>query len=316
MTQVPEPNPPPVHLLLIEDSTHDAELLEMMLKRSPEIAVTLTHVTKLSDAVHAFDENNFDIILLDLGLPDSTGVNAVQFLRTLVPETPIAVLTGDDRDTTAIEAINAGAQDYLPKQHIAGSLLTRMLRHSIARQQKLNKANSDALVDTLTGLGNRRSFDGELDRRMSDFTRHRFPFCIALFDIDHFKQINDRWGHSIGDEVIKGVADSIVSLGRASDHFSRYGGEEFAMIMPMTHMQVAKPATKRCVIQTKQASHGEKRLSVTVSCGLTEVAESDTAATIVNRADDALYEAKRKGRDRLMIYENGVFTEITDNEAS
>ena len=300
----------PIRLLLIEDRAHDAEFIEMMLTRSPEISVTVEHVTTLSEATAAFEAGEFDVILLDLGLPDSPGVDAIATLLAHVPETPIVVLTGDERDQTAVKAINAGAQDYLPKQHVVGSLLARILKHSIARQMRLNRANSNALVDALTGLGNRRSFDSELDRRINDFHRHGFPFCVALFDIDRFKSINDRWGHSVGDDVIKAVADAISHQGRKSDHFSRYGGEEFGMVMPMTPIDGAKLATGRCVARTRQATASEHDLSVTISCGLTEVSKDDTIASIVERADAALYEAKRRGRDRIVASYQGEFFDI------
>ncbi|KAA1258725.1 Response regulator PleD [Rubripirellula obstinata] len=300
----------PIRVLLIEDRAQDAEFIEMMLKRSPEITVTVQQATTLSKAVDACHVMSFDVMLLDLGLPDSPGVEAVTTLRTHAPEIPIVVLTGDDRDQTAIQAINAGAQDYLPKQHVVGSLLARILKHSIARQLRLNRANLDALIDSLTGIGNRRSFDSELDRRISDFTRHRFPFCIALFDIDNFKGINDQWGHSIGDAIIKSVAEAISSRGRKSDHFSRYGGEEFSVVMPMTPIDGATLAARRCVARTKLAKATEHHLSVTISAGLTQVAKSDTAESIVERADAALYEAKRRGRDRLIVSHQGKFIEV------
>lgn len=304
------PSRSPMRVLLIEDRDQDAEFISMMLERSPEISVTVDQVLTLSKAIDLCQGQSFDVILLDLGLPDSPGVDAVSSIRSHVPETPIVVLTGDDRDETAIQAINAGAQDYLPKQHVVGSLLARILKHSIARQLRLNRANSNALIDSLTGLGNRRAFDSELDRRINDFHRHRFPFCVALFDIDHFKSINDRWGHAVGDEVIKGVAEAISARGRKSDHFSRYGGEEFSMVMPMTPIDGAKLAVRRCIIRTRLAKASEHDLSVTTSCGLTEVAESDTVASVVERADAALYEAKRRGRNRLVVADQQSFVDV------
>ena len=300
----------PLRTLLIEDRAHDAEFIEMMLTRSPEISVTVNHVVTLTQAIAACQTDKFDIILLDLGLPDSPGVDSISTLLAYVPETPIVVLTGDERDQTAVRAINAGAQDYLPKQHVVGSLLARILKHSIARQQRLNRANSDALIDVLTGLGNRRAFDSELDRRINDFHRHRFPFCLALFDIDRFKSVNDNWGHSVGDEVIRTVAKAISEKGRKSDHFSRYGGEEFSMVMPMTPLAGAKLATRRCLARTREVKASEHDLSVTASCGLTEVIKDDTVASIVDRADAALYEAKRRGRDCLLVSEEGQFVEV------
>ncbi|TWU60462.1 Response regulator PleD [Rubripirellula tenax] len=304
-----------IRLLLIEDSSHDAEFIGAMLERSPEIFVKLTHLATLAEAVEAFKKETFDVILLDLGLPDNHGTDAIALLRAHVPETPIVVLTGDERNETAINAIDAGAQDYLPKQHVVGSLLSRMLTHSIARQNRLNQANTDALIDSLTGLGNRRSFDSEVERRMHDFNRHGFPFSVAILDIDHFKKINDKWGHTVGDEALKVVAKAIAFQGRQSDHFARYGGEEFGVVMPMTPIEGAQIAALRCVHRVKEAVVGEGKFSVTTSGGLAAVMPGDTTLSIVERADAALYEAKRRGRDRLVKNQDGEFHDVTASAA-
>lgn len=305
----------PIRLLLVEDSAHDAEFIGMMLKRAPEIEVRIDHVTTLADAVQACQRDEFDIVLLDLGLPDSSGTSSVTRLRASSPSTPIVVLTGDDRSATGQEAIDLGAQDYLTKQHVVTGLLTRMMKHSIQRHNRLVKAQSEALHDGLTGLANRRAFDAELQRRVSDFQRHGHPFCLAMLDIDHFKSVNDRWGHDVGDEVIRAVAGELSRSLRPTDHVARYGGEEFAIMLSLTKLVDAKNVILRRCLSISGLSIGGPQLRVTVSCGLAEMVDQEDAGTFVSRTDKALYAAKHAGRNRLMMHRGaGVIDEFQPSD--
>jgi two-component system, cell cycle response regulator len=295
--------------LLVEDSQHDADFVTMMLNRSPDVEVHVDRVVSLAEAVAASQRCTYDIILLDLGLPDSSGTHSVSRLRACAPKTPIVVLSGDDRNVTAIEAINLGAQDFLPKQHLVGTLLSRMVQHSISRHQQLVQAQADALIDRLTGVANRRGFDIELERRLSDFRRYGHRMCVALFDIDHFKQVNDYWGHDAGDQVIRSVVQAISNRSRVSDKVARYGGEEIAVIMPMTQLPDAEFAARDCRQAISQLSFHNQQIHVTVSVGVAEITESDDGPSLVARADDALYGAKRAGRNRCMLHFNGAVTD-------
>jgi two-component system cell cycle response regulator len=300
-----------IRMLLVEDSEHDAEFIAMMLKRAPEIEVCINHVSTLTEAVEACQRDQFDIVLLDLGLPDSTGTASVTRMRACAPSTPIVVLTGDDRSSTGMEAIDLGAQDYLTKQHMVAGVLTRMMKHSIQRHNRLIKAQSEALRDGLTGLSNRRAFDAELQRRLSDFQRHQHPFCLALLDIDHFKSVNDRWGHDVGDDVIRAVAGELSRNLRPTDHVARYGGEEFAIVLSMTKLVDAKQLILQRCLSISESLMGGPQLRVTVSCGLAEILDREDAAAFVPRTDKALYAAKHAGRNRVMLHRGaGVIDEF------
>ncbi len=295
----------PIRMLLVEDSEHDAEFIAMMFQRVREIVVDIDRVASLSDAVEACHRKRYDIVLLDLGLPDSTGMESVARLRVCSPNTPIVVLTGDDRSSTGMAAIEAGAQDYLTKQHVVAGLLTRMVRHSIKRHNRLIQAQSEALLDGLTGLANRRACDAEIQRRLTDFQRHQHSFCVALFDIDHFKSFNDQWGHEVGDQVIRAVGNELARPLRATDHVARFGGEEFAMVLSMTRLADAERVVLRSCRSISELLVGQQQLHVTVSCGLAEVTGEEDARSLLSRTDEALYAAKRGGRDCLRLH-NGA----------
>lgn len=290
----------PIRVLLVEDNHDEAEFVTMMLDRSPEINVHVKHVMTLGEAVAAAHRSRYDVVLLDLGLPDSTGTEGIVRLKACSPNMPIVVLTGDDRHDTAIAAIDSGAQDYLPKQHLVVKLLTRMTRHSIARHRTLMQAQSEALIDGLTGLANRRGCDAEIDRRLSDFKRLGHPFCVALIDIDHFKQFNDRWGHETGDQVIQAVANVLADTTRDFAHVARYGGEEFVITFPQIQMPAARHSVMRCQRAVSNLVVGEQQLQTTVSIGYAEVTEHDDWRSLFARTDEALYAAKRSGRNRCM----------------
>lgn len=294
-----------IRMLLVEDRQHDADFIRMMLKRSSEIIVSIDHVTTLHDAFEKSRAEQYDIILLDLGLPDSSGIDSVTRLRSCSPDTPVVVLTGDDRTATALQAIDSGAQDYLPKQHVVGQLLTRIMHHSIARHNQLVRAQSEALVDGLTGLANRRACEQELERRRCEFTRHQHPLSFAVVDIDHFKSVNDSWGHEVGDQVIRAVADTLAAHVRKSDVVARYGGEEFAIILPMTRLPGAQTVIRRCHQAVSELQVGTNQLEITVSIGVAEIRDGDDFRSLFERADQALYRAKRGGRNRYVLEIDG-----------
>jgi two-component system cell cycle response regulator len=290
----------PIQVLLVEKSQDEAEFVTVMLNRSPEMAVKVDHVTSLGEAMTELARRPYDIVLLDLDLPDSTGTESVSRLRDCSPSTPIIVLTDDDRSGTARAAIESGAQDILSKLHVVGQLLTRMVQHAIARNHQLIQVQSEALVDVLTGHANRRACAAELERRLSDFARYKHPFCVALFDIDHFKQVNDRWGHETGDRVIQAVADALADHSRPTDQLARYGGEEFAITFPATRLDDAGDLVLGCHHAVSQLVIGNQDLRVTVSAGIAEINEQDDGGSLFARADQALYAAKLAGRNCCM----------------
>jgi diguanylate cyclase (GGDEF)-like protein len=295
----------PIQLLLVEDPQHDADSIAMLLTRTPEFEVDVNQVTSLSEAIDASQKCQYDIVLLDLGLPNGANAKLVSRLRDCAPNTPIVIVNDEDRDDTSVASFDADSAEILPKQRVVARLLTRMMQHSISRHHQLVQAQSDALMDVLTGHANRRACEAEIERRLSDFERHGHPFCVALFDIDHFKRVNDRWGHDAGDQVIKAVASALDESSRITDQLARYGGEEFAITFPMARLPNAQNIVLRCHRAVSQLLIGEQQLQVTVSAGSAQISAQDNARSLLARADAALYAAKLAGRNRCMPHHMG-----------
>ena len=174
---------------------------------------------------------------------------------------------------------------------------TEKLRQCI--EEEKNKAYNDAL----TGIPNRMSFDERINHEYSRWKRYQNRLTLCLVDIDKFKNVNDTYGHKAGDIVLRTVAEKCVSKVRKSDFFCRYGGEEFALILPETNLSAAitvaetlRESIERCTFQ-----YGDQIVPITISCGLAEFKGKDNLDTIFNRADKALYKAKAAGRDKVII---------------
>ena len=179
-------------------------------------------------------------------------------------------------------------------------------------QQNLEKAHSEARTDGLTGVNNRKAFDEALAREIAAAQKGGTPLCLAIGDIDHFKKFNDTFGHRTGDQVLRLVASCLKTGVKAGHIVARYGGEEFAVIMPATEVLSAEAIANK-VRETVQArelvkrSTGESLGRVTMSMGIALLQSGETGASLIERADSCLYEAKRAGRNR-------VITELHDAE--
>jgi diguanylate cyclase (GGDEF)-like protein len=172
------------------------------------------------------------------------------------------------------------------------------------QQRRGDALAAESRTDTLTGLANRRSFDEELGRRLDQWRRHKVPVSLLMIDIDRFKQINDRYGHPAGDAVLKWVADVQSTALRQMDVAARFGGEEFAIILPGTKLADAGNVAERlrATVAAKSFQDAQHEIPVTVSIGVTVTTAGDDPASIVKRADEALYTAKNNGRDRACLH--------------
>ena len=162
-----------------------------------------------------------------------------------------------------------------------------------------------ARTDPLTGLLNRRAFDDELCRRVSEFQRYHVVVSLLLADIDHFKTFNDIHGHQAGDEVLRCVAQAIKRSMRSLDLVCRYGGDEIAVIMPATNLAGAGLASDRARVAVEQAiiEHRGEPMKVTFSCGVTSSISDDGTESMIRRVDDALYASKKAGRNCLYLHD-------------
>jgi len=173
-----------------------------------------------------------------------------------------------------------------------------------ARKRAEEKLQRLSETDELTGAYNRRFFMNVFKHEFNRFKRHHSPVSIAMMDIDHFKRVNDTYGHPCGDEALVDFVRLMKSKIRKTDVFARIGGEEFALMLVGTHLAGAEPMIERFTVDMKHMKIlcGEYEFSITVSIGLTEILKDDeTIYRVLSRADNALYEAKRQGRDRIRI---------------
>ncbi|MBW2367526.1 MAG: diguanylate cyclase [Deltaproteobacteria bacterium] len=199
-------------------------------------------------------------------------------------------------DTSRIELANKRMQSL---KEALGQLKGQVQ----STRQRAEKLESELLMDALTGIFNRRAYDRRLDEELKRFKRYGHVFSIILFDMDHFKKINDQYGHSVGDLCLTGTMDRIHPLLRETDFLARYGGEEFVALLPETQISGAMGVAEklRALIEKTDFIHKADTVHVTMSFGVTEVRTSDqTVKDIFDRADRALYEAKESGRNRVV----------------
>jgi diguanylate cyclase len=206
-------------------------------------------------------------------------------------------------DRTTSDAADAAVNAALEKILAANTELQKRLE--VAEKQietqaaEIRSHETEARTDSLTGLANRRAFDDEMKRRVAEFERKQVPFTLVLLDIDHFKKFNDTHGHQVGDEVLRSVAKVLKQQSRDMDLPCRYGGEEFAVILPATTASGACIVAERIreAIEDSLTECEGKTLKVTASLGLTEVLLNDNPTRVIKRADEALYKSKEAGRN-------------------
>ena len=228
-------------------------------------------------------------------------------------------LDGDvGRHSHQLNAVNQGLKETLGDQpsqvvNIVHNLLDanvqmrnelQATRAQIAqKQQGLETSISEARIDTLTRLKNRRSFNEELNRQFAQRQRQGIHFSLLMIDVDHFKNINDVYGHLAGDLILRSVAQTLLTTLREMDVVCRYGGEEFAVICPGSTLAEAAAGAERArvAIAEQATALKEEMVQVTVSIGIAEVGESEIAEALIQRADEALYAAKHAGRNRVHL---------------
>ncbi len=298
-------------ILLVEDCATDCDRIVLTLARDRNTVI------KVDDCTEAFERarsEKFDLIMVSLTLAEEDGLRFCSQLRSLESTRQVPVLlVGDDADLKRIaKGLELGANDYVLRPIDRNEILARA--RSQIRQKRYQdrlqanyEANlSMALTDSLTGLYNRRYVMAHLERLLDRSGETNKQFAIITFDIDHFKKVNDTYGHAAGDDVLREFAARVSGSMRNFDLMGRVGGEEFIAILPDTNLETVLMVAERFRVAIADRpfpiSVPGGPIAVTTSLGVT-LAEinGDTLADLLKRGDDALYAAKRNGRNRVEL---------------
>jgi len=292
-------------VLAIDDSQDVHRLLEVRLR--PE-GLILHHALDAAEGLAKAIELRPDLILLDVDLPLVTGFEVCQKLKDnpATANIPIIFLTGAAETYTKVQGFDLGAVDYVLKPFEPAELRARV-RAALRTKRFHDLLSARSHVDGLTGIWNRSYFNQRFGDEISAAQRYGRTFSLIMLDLDHFKGLNDAYGHPFGDAVLQAVGDILHNFLRTTDAPCRYGGEEFALILTETAEEGAVVTAERIRVQiAKQAFKPKDRhVQVTASLGVACSAMFDkktlTVSSLVTAADDALYRAKAEGRDRVCV---------------
>ncbi len=291
-------------ILIVEDDKIVAKISGSILSAGGYEVITAATIL---EAETVLDGTVPDLILLDLILPDGSGIDLLASLRTK-PEfenIPVIIVSSLTDLETRVKGIETGADDYLVKPVHSLELMARVKSnlHKYEISQRL-KRNADKLfvlsiTDPLTGLYNRQYLDTVLEREIAASRRNGSVFSLLLFDIDHFKEINDTLGHVVGDSVLRELGRILKNDVRINDVAARYGGDEFVVMLLNTSIDTAMTVAEKLRLIVGNSVFASV---VTISIGVAQVLPEDSGMeSIIKRADEALYVAKRKGRNRVEV---------------
>src|SRR6185436_8161948 len=279
-------------------------LIEEMIAEDPATPFRLHLADRLSLGLEQLSAGGTGLVLLDLSLPDSFGLETFTKVYAHSPTVPIIVLTGNDDQMLALSAVKGGAQDYLVKGRLDRELLLRSMQYSIERKRYQQQLEHQANYDALTGLPNRNLLH---DRLKQAVYSQRVPRAIAVvfIDLDHFKFVNDSLGHSVGDKLLKGMADRLRGVLREGDTVARLGGDEFVLILnDQSNEEIIFRAMQRITQQVSQPMDIDgKELYLTCSAGISLYPQDGPDVdTLLKNADAAMYRAKEHGRNNFQFY--------------
>lgn len=297
-----------MQILIVEDNDIVARgLSRALVMLDPDAAIY--RAADLQSAQATLGQHpEIDIALVDLGLPDAEGIEAPSKLKIASPNLVIVVITGDGSSETALSLIRLGIQDYIPKSEATPDRILRTIqlaRERFDREQALKRV---ACVDQLTGALNRRGLLGAIRESNDVAVRLDIPSALMTIDIDNFKEINDTYGHPVGDLILRQGCRRISHCIRENDVVGRAGGDEFWVVLNGFTGSENIPAIAKKMLSKFAApfyAHTEVRASISIGIALMP----DHAATVqdwLRKSDVALYAAKRAGRNRWAMYHDGM----------
>ncbi|MDR4505529.1 MAG: diguanylate cyclase response regulator [Candidatus Scalindua sp.] len=301
-----------IRVLLIEDSYDSAEILREELMDTHPNVFELEHADRLSNGLEVLGKGDTDVVLLDISLPDSQGLETFARVYKHSPDVPILVMTNLDDESFAVKAVQEGAQDYIVKGRVDRSLLVRSIRYAIERHRTLKELKQAQLKmqhmahhDRLTGLPNRQLFLDILSKSVARASRDGRMVAVLFLDLDGFKSVNDNLGHLMGDLLLQSVAGRLKGCIRESDLVARVGGDEFVIIIDGIHsVKNVTKVSQKIVDETSRSFFLDgQELFVTASIGISLYPhDSSDMETLVKNADFAMYIAKRQGKNNYHYY--------------
>ena len=301
-------------ILLVEDNRTEAEATKGFLER---YGYEVTWVETGMAALKIAKTEPVDIVLLDLLLPDINGTEVCRWLKGNEDTRgiPIIMLTVKASTEDKITGLQIGADDYLPKPYdevelnarIYASLRSKALQDALrsknrALQEILKRVEVLAVTDPLTELYNRRQIEVIVDREFVRTKRYGSPLICMMIDVDHFKKVNEEYGHKAGDMVLRDLSGIIQGNIREVDTPSRWGGEEFLLLMPETDKEKSMQPATRILERTAAYTFPKMpkgRVTVSIGIAMAPASNIETAEQLIDASDLAMYEAKRKGRNRI-----------------
>jgi two-component system cell cycle response regulator len=295
-------------ILMVDDRPELAERVLRVLAGEQTVELEVDP----NEALFHAAEGNYDLLIVSLDLENFDGLRLASQLRSLerTRNVPILAVASSDNNTRLVRALEIGVNDYLVRPVDKNEILARA-RTQIRKKRYTERLRDNvqlsiemAITDALTGLYNRRYMESHVGTLVEQSAARGKPLAVVVLDIDYFKSVNDTHGHDAGDDVLREFALRIRKSIRGLDLACRYGGEEFVVVMPETDLavatMVAERLRRRIAGEPFAIQNGARAIEVTISIGIAALGPDDTAAAMIKRADQALYRAKRDGRNRVV----------------
>jgi two-component system cell cycle response regulator len=294
-------------ILLVEDRASSADRIVAALRGLHKVEVE----TVPQDALFRAAEGNFDLVVVGLTLANFDALRLCSQLRSLerTRALPILLITDPEERPRILRGLDLGVNDYILRPIDRNELVARVRtqlrrkRYADTLRENVQAAFELAVVDALTGLNNRRFLETHLSSALDQAAHMGRPLSLMILDVDHFKAVNDTYGHDAGDEVLKGLAQRVRRVVRSADLVCRLGGEEFVIVMPDTPLLIAAKIAERVrsAVQSElfQIDGSGRAIPVTTSIGIAERASDANPDALLRRADKALYDSKTAGRNRV-----------------
>ncbi|MET0391307.1 MAG: diguanylate cyclase [Polyangiales bacterium] len=309
----PPPGDTPARVLIADDDHVSRQYVAGLLRKH---GMTVEFAEDGSRALACARDLELDIVLLDIMMPGLDGLDCCRLIKGITREDflPVILLTSKNDTDSRVTGLRIGADDYVTKPFDERELLARVT--NLLRLKRMHDNISDArsrleqlaVQDELTGLFNYRYLHTRLSEEFKRSERYRDPLACVMLDIDYFKRINDRFGHDAGDAALRETSKRLRKAVREIDVVTRYGGEEFLLVLPSTNfsgaLSVADRVWRAIGSEPYALPSGPEKVSVSVGVAVFPSRDIKTKDQLIQAADKALYQAKGDGRDRICVYQH------------